>query len=227
MTINVVAIEDDSRYRASLRTLLEHSSGFSLVAAYESADAALTELESAGHGGPEPGWDLILMDLELPGTHGIEATRRIKDHLDDIHVVVITVFEEPHTVLEAICAGADGYLVKRTPPEELLAELRSVVAGGSPLSAGVARTVLGLLRHLGGDQPSSDAAREGPSRLDLTDREQEVLRCLVQGNSYRQIGAELGISLDTVRSHVRSVYSKLQVHSVAQAVSRAIREGLV
>ncbi|NIP61108.1 MAG: response regulator [Gemmatimonadetes bacterium] len=222
MSIHVVAIEDDDRYRGSLERLFEHAAGFTLLGSHVTAESALDSLEAAGRGGPRPSWDLVLMDLELPGIGGIEATRQVKELLDDVRVVVLTVFEEPRTVLEAICAGADGYLVKRMPPEELLEELRSVVAGGAPLSGGVARTVLNLLRHLR-DEPEP----RSPSRLDLTPREQEVLRCLVRGMSYKRVARELDISLDTVRSHVRSVYSKLQVHSVSQAVSRAIREGLV
>jgi DNA-binding NarL/FixJ family response regulator len=166
------------------------------------------------------------MDLELPGMDGIEATRRLGQLRPDATVVVLTVFEAPDTVLEAICAGAVGYLEKRLPPGEILAELRSVMAGGSPLSPGIARTVLGLLRRFR-DEPGASPSGSGPSRLGLTDREHEVLRCLVEGLPYKQVAAELGISHNTVRTHVRSVYDKLQVQNVAQAVSRALREGLV
>ena len=139
-------------------------------------------------------------------------------------MVVLTVFEQSGTILEAICAGADGYLVKRTPPSRLVLELRDVMQGGSPLSAGVASTVLGLLRR---EAAGRGQWRGGEARLGLTDREQDVLRCLVEGMQYKTVADHLEISLDTVRSHVRSVYGKLQVHSVAEAVSRAIRERLV
>lgn len=225
MNIRTVIVEDDSRYRASLEALLRHAADFTLAGSFGSVPAALAEMRWEGRQGRIPPWDLVLMDLELPGMNGIEGTRRIKAHLPMVPVVVLTVFEEPPTVLEAICAGADGYLLKRTPPGALLEQLRSVVAGCAPLSAGVARTVLDLLRQSGGEWKGGTGL--GPSRLDLTDREQEVLRCMVQGMAYKQVARHLDISIDTVRSHVRSVYSKLQVHSVAQAVSRAIREGLV
>jgi len=224
--IRTVVIEDDSRYRVSLEELLRHTTDFTLAGAFGSVPAALAEMRWEERKGRLPPWDLVLMDLELPRMNGIEGTRRIKAHLPTVPVVVLTVFEEPPTVLEAICAGADGYLLKRTPPGALLEQLRSVVAGCAPLSAGVARTVLDLLRQSGGEWKSG-AGSAGPSRLDLTEREQDVLRCLVQGMAYKQVARHLEISIDTVRSHVRSVYSKLQVHSVAQAVSRAIREGLV
>ena len=224
MTVRVVAIEDDARYRESLEVLLRHSEDFSFVKSFASPAAAIGELEAAVGRGAPPGWDLVLMDLELPDIPGSECTRRIKALLPGASVVVLTVFEDRSSIVEAICAGADGYLVKRTPAERLLMQLRTVVAGGSPLSAGVARTVLDLLRHLDGRSRSTPG---GAQRLDLTEREQEVLRCLVDGMSYKMIARQLDISVDTVRTHIRSVYAKLQVHSVAEAVSRALREKLV
>lgn len=227
MTVRTVAVEDDRRYRESLQTLLEHSGDFVLVDSFPSADAAIAKVLEARRSGGAAHWDLVLMDLDLPGTDGIAATRRLKDLLPSVIVVVLTVFEESHTVLRAICAGADGYLAKRAPPAEILYELRSVISGGAPLSAGVARTVLELIRRDAEGGGPTGYRKDRGSRLDLTERELDVLRCLVGGMSYKRVGHHLGISLDTVRSHVRSVYSKLQVHSVAQAVSRALREGLV
>jgi DNA-binding NarL/FixJ family response regulator len=224
--IKTVAVEDDSRYRAGLEALLGHSADFDLVHSFPSAEAALTALAEHACLASGPLWDLILMDLDLPGMDGIAATRAAKDMAPETAVVVLTVFEESHTVLRAICAGADGYLAKRARPDEILSELRSVMSGGAPLSAGVARTVLNLLRGQEGADPGG-RPRSGAMKLDLTEREQDVLRCLVGGMSYKQVAHELAISHDTVRSHVRNVYSKLQVHNVAEAVSRAIREGLV
>lgn len=224
MTINVVTIEDDLRFRASLETLLRHSPGVRLAGSFGDPVAALAKLAASRERGETLAWDLALMDLELPRMTGIEATRVVKSELPSISVIILTVFEEPATVLEAICAGADGYLLKSTPADELLEQIQMVAAGGSPLTSGVARTVLSLVRSLHGEGPESDAA---PSRLDLSEREQEVLRQLVAGLSYKQVATALDISLDTVRTHVRRIYGKLQVHSVAEAVSRAIREGLV
>jgi DNA-binding NarL/FixJ family response regulator len=151
---------------------------------------------------------------------GIDATARLRDRFPAAAVAMLTVFEEPATILAAICAGAGGYLLKRTSAHALLVELRSIASGGAPMTAGVARTVLELLRRGG--------RTAGPAgRLDLTEREQEVLRGLVRGLSYKLVAGELAISVDTVRSHIRALYKKLQVHSVAAAVTRAIREGLV
>ena len=217
----VAVVEDDPRYRQGLETLLRHSTGFGLAASYGAPQSLLREAGENQTSGASA-WDVVLMDVELPGMDGIEATRRLKAITTDVAVVVLTVFEEPATILDAICAGADGYLLKKTPAAQLLAHIRSVAGGGSPLTPAVARKVLGLVRGEGRRQPSAS-----PSRLDLTEREQEVLRGLVQGLAYKQVADHLGISLDTVRTHIRGVYRKLQVHSVAEAVSRAIREGLI
>lgn len=230
--IRIVAIEDDARYRESLEVLFRHSEDFELVRTFHAGDAALAALDEAlDDGGESPGWDLVLMDLDLPRVDGTECTRRIKERLPDVTVVVLTVFEERSSVLDAICAGADGYLLKHTAADRLLAQLRAVAAGGSPLSAGVARTVLDLVRRLddgaGERGGRSSAADQGAARIDLSPREQDVLRCLVRGASYNQVARELGISIHTVRSHIRNIYRKLQVHNVAAAVGRALREGLV
>lgn len=223
MTVRVLIIEDDPRYREGLETLFRHTPGLELAASYADARQALRVLErSARLGDPAPA-DVMVTDLEMPHVDGIEGTRRLKALWPDLPVVVVTVFEEPATILNAICAGADGYLLKSTSARELIAQLKAVTAGGAPMTAGVARTVLALLRS----QPGPETPVAPPSRLDLTDREQEVLRCLVNGNSYKQTAAELGVSIDTVRTHIRRLYKKLQVHSVAEAVSRAVREGLV
>jgi DNA-binding NarL/FixJ family response regulator len=223
MAIRIVTIEDDPQYRSSLELLFRHASDFELVGTFGAPAAALAELGERENGARIADWDLILMDVDLPGMSGIECTRRLKARLPGVAVVVLTVFEERSTIVQAICAGADGYLLKRTPAPELLTQLRSIALGGSPLSAGVARTVLDLVRHL--------APRRGQTgeeaRFELTDRELDVLRCLVQGRSYKRTALELDIRLDTVRSHVRNIYAKLQVHSVAEAVGRALREGIV
>lgn len=225
MSFRTVTIEDDRRYRRSLGLLLRETSGFRLVDSFGTAEAALRSIEAASD--PPPRWDLVLMDLDLPGMDGIQATARLGEVSPETTVVVLTVFEDPGTVLEAICAGADGYLAKRLPPDEIIAELRAVMDGGSPLSPGVARTVLRLVRRLSDGRPRSRQDGPGPADLDLTPREQDVLACLVEGLTYRGVATELDISTNTVRSHVRSIYAKLQVGNVAEAVNRAIREDLV
>lgn len=219
--VQVVTVEDDPRYRASLETLLRHAPDFTLAGSFEDPAEALEALDptaSSLDGAP----DLVLMDLELPGMTGVECTRRLKARRPGVAVVVLTVFEDRARLVEAIAAGADGYLLKRTPADRLLEQLRSVMAGGSPLSAGVARTVLEIIRQIG-RVPGGDL----PDEVELTPREREVLSCLVQGMSYKAAARILDISIDTVRSHIRAVYRKLQVNNVAEAVGRALRDGLV
>jgi len=206
----VTVIEDDPRFRESLAALMELSPGFEAAGVFPDAESAL--------GAVSPSWQLVLMDIELPGMDGIEATRELKRRFPALRIVVLTMFEDPATILRAICAGADGYLTKGTPPGELLHQLTSIMAGGAPLSAGVARTLLGIVRDRDHTAPFH------PRRVDagLTPREREVLDCLVDGLPYKQVASRLGISLDTVRTHVRSIYSKLQVHSVVEAVTLAL-----
>jgi DNA-binding NarL/FixJ family response regulator len=223
VTIRVAAVEDDPHYGAGLEALFAHASDFRLVESFGTGEGLMERVAEWERRGERPPWDLVLMDLGLPGAGGIACTTALKARFPEVRVVVNTVFEDAPAVLQAICAGADGYLSKRTAPGQILDELRVVMAGGAPLSAGVARTVLMLLR----DQAPPAREPLGGAALDLTEREQQVLGCLVRGMAYKQAADALGISLDTVRFHVRRVYAKLQVHSVAEAVVRAIREGLV
>lgn len=223
--VRVAIVEDNPDYRSSLETFLSHARGFEVAAVFGSAESLLDRARSGDRGSS---WQLVLMDIELPGKSGIEATRELREILPDVPIVMLTAFEDPRVVLEAISAGASGYVTKKSTAKQLTEQLRAVVEGGAPLSPAVASTVIGLVRKLnlraGGESPR---AATSPSRLNLTDREQDVLRCLVQGLTYNETGAELGISEGTVRTHVRSVYSKLQVHSVAQAIRKAMEEGLV
>ena len=228
MDLNIVILEDDPRYRHSLETLFNNAPGFRLGASFGSAHGMLQELENHERAGRDPSWQLALVDIELPGTNGIEATRRLKKHLPALTVVMLTVFEDPTIILEAITAGADGYLLKKTSAPELLSQLKAIASGGSPLTPDVARTVLSLLRERTPKRISGQFFRTAsPTKLDLTEREHAVLQALVKGLSYKQTGLQLNISIDTVRTHIRAVYRKLQVHSVAEAVARAIREKLV
>ncbi|HEV8324361.1 MAG TPA: response regulator transcription factor [Myxococcota bacterium] len=223
--IRTVIVEDDPRYREGLERLLARAAGFTVWGSYGSAEALF------GAAGPAAGapFDLAIMDVGLPGLGGIEATRRIKRRWPEVAVVMLTVFEDPPTILGAICAGADGYTLKSTPAGELVEMLRSVADGGAPLTPGVARQVLDLVRA--GRLPALAApgvrAAETVDAPVLTSREQEVLRGLVRGLSYKQIAAELSLSLDTVRSHIKSLYKKLQVHSIAEAISRTLHAKLL
>jgi DNA-binding NarL/FixJ family response regulator len=223
--LRVAIAEDDPPYRTSLEQLFAQAEGFALAASFAAPPPLLAETERALREGDALPWDVVLMDLEMPRMNGIEATRRLKKLAPQLKVVVLTVFEDPDAIVEAICAGADGYLLKNARARALLEAVRAVADGGAPLSSTVARKMLDVVRVLA---PTRSApARSAPSRLDLTEREQQVLRALVDGLSYKQTGDALGISLGTVRSHVTAIYGKLQVHNVAEAVNRAMRKRLV
>jgi two-component system nitrate/nitrite response regulator NarL len=214
MSCRVVVFEDDPVYRASILLALRTLPRFRVIADHESPLEAIEDLER----GESLEADLALMDLEMPDLDGISATRRLKAIAPGVKVVVLTAFDDAPRILQAICAGADGYVVKRASHEELGEHLHTVLDGGAPLTTGVARTVLDLLR----DRRVAKAT--GPA---LSPREHQVLVGFVDGKSYKQVAGDLEITIDTVRTYVRTLYKKLQVNSVSAAVSRALREGLV
>lgn len=216
--LRTVIVEDDGHYRKSLEELLRHSPGLELAHSFGCAEDLLRcARQSVAAGGPRP-WDICLLDIGLPGQNGIEAAGNVKRILPEVPVVMLTVFEDPARIVAAIACGADGYLLKSASPDEIAACLRAVASGAAVLTPAVARKVLSLARR-----GLPDAAPD----LGLTPRERDVLAALVRGSGYRQAAHELEISIDTVRAHIRSIYKKLQVHSVAEAVVRAVREGIV
>ena len=217
----VAIVEDNPEFRETLGTFLRHQPDFALAGTFGGAEAALADARRAIDEHGQVVWDLVLMDIELPRMNGIEATRRLRELAPELPVVVLTVFENPSVILDAIAAGASGYVLKKTGARELVAQLRSVLDGGAPLSPAVAATLLEFVRRTGDTTPHAD-----PRRLDLTERETDVLRRLVDGRTYDQTASDLGISASTVRTHVRAIYRKLQVHSVAEAVRKAVQAGL-
>ncbi len=202
--ITVGIVEDDERIRDSLRMLLGGLAGLRCEGAWGSAEEALRELPGLG---PE----VVLMDLNLPGIDGIEATRRLRRLAPGTAVLMLTVYEDAERVFRALQAGASGYLIKRTAPHKLVEAIEDVRSGGAPLSPQVARLVV---QHF--HQPVVASPATGP----LTPRENEVLAGLARGSLYKEIAADLGIGLETVRSHVSSIYAKLHVRSRTEAVVR-------
>ena len=218
--VRIAVIEDDHRYRRSLEPLFEVAEGFELKDAFPDAEDATDCAKALADAGAECPWDVVVTDMQMPRMGGVEGTRRLKSLFPEIRVLVLTVYEDPPTILEAICAGADGYLLKHSAVDDILAQVEAVSKGGAPLTPAVAATVLKVVR-------TSEAPRAKKIDVELSPRELEVLSCLVEGLSYKQVAAELFISIDTVRSHIRRLYRKLRVHSVAEAVSSAIRNGIV
>jgi len=206
--------------RESLSQLLTDAPGLELVGAFGNCTQAEEDMRRLTP-------DVVLMDIDMPGMNGIEGLRHVKAASPNTNVVMLTVFEDNDRVFEAICAGADGYMLKKTPPARLLEAISEVRAGGAPMTPAVARQVLRLF-----PKPATSAFRPAPkaaaseSAAHLSAREQEVLTLLVEGYSYKMIAADRNISIDTVRSHIKKIYEKLHVRSMTEAVSKALREGL-
>lgn len=211
--IRVAIFEDNKHLRETFELLLNHTEGFRCSGAWADCRNIITNLEIYPS-------DIVLMDIEMPGMNGIAATKLIKDHFPKINILIQTVFFEDEYIFNAICAGASGYILKSTTPDGYIEAIRDVQAGGSPMTPGIARRVLELFKtNLQPANPEQD--------YDLTTQEKKVLKLLVDGKSYKLIAQELFISVDTVKTHIRNIYAKLQVHSGTEAVSLALRDKLV
>ena len=209
--IRVALVEDDGRIRASLISLFELAQGYRCVNAFASAEEALA-------GSVTDIADVILMDINLPGRSGIECVAELKRRNPTLLVIMLTVYEDADKIFSALRAGASGYLLKRTPPSELLEAIREAVEGGSPMSSLIARKVVASFQDAAVSQPTS-AAPSTPLPS-LTPREREILGALAKGLLYKEIAEQLGISTTTVRTHLRSIYEKLQVQTRTEAVVR-------
>jgi DNA-binding NarL/FixJ family response regulator len=206
--INVSVVEDNARVRGGLVHLINLSDGFKCVSQHPTAEAALEELPAA-----RP--DVVLMDINLPGINGVECVRQLKLNLPQTQVVMLTVYEDTEMIFKALTAGATGYLLKQTPPNELLNAIRDVHRGGSPMTSHIARKIVASFQQV----PVPSRGLEN-----LTPREQEVLDHLAKGFLYKEIADALGISYDTVHAHIRRIYEKLQVRSRTEAVAKHLHQ---
>ena len=211
--IRVAIFEDNKHLRETFELLLNNTDGFACSGAWPDCRNIITNLEVYPS-------DIVLMDIEMPGMNGIEATKLVKQHFPKINILIQTVFFEDEYIFNAICAGASGYILKSTTPDGYIEAIRDVQAGGSPMTPGIARRVLELFKSsLQPANPEQD--------YDLTSQEKKVLKLLVEGKSYKLIAQELFVSVDTIKTHIRNIYAKLQVHSGTEAVSLALRDKLV
>lgn len=200
--------------RQILASLVESSDDYQLTGAYPNAMDVLSIVKKQ-----KP--DVVLMDLQMPGLSGIEATRLIKIHFPQVHVLVQTMFDDNERVFAAICMGASGYILKSTPAENILDAIADTYNGGSPMSPHIARKVLTMLS----EQNTPLLHRE--EYQPLSEREKEVLGHLTTGMSYKMIAAACGISYGTVNSHLKKIYEKLHVHSATEAVQKALLQKIV
>lgn len=210
-TIKVSLYDDCCAFRESLSLLFSSIPQIKLIGAYTNASAIL---ENCRYRKP----DVILMDIDMPGISGIEAVAMIQTHYPEIKVLMQTVFEDNQKVFQSICNGAVGYIIKKTNPLEIVDAIKQAYDGGAPMSPSIAFKTLQMFRKQHHVQKED---------IDLSARELEVLTLLAKGFSYKMIASECNICIDTVRFYIKKIYEKLQVHSMTEAVSRAIRENLV
>ena len=207
MAITVSIVEDNDQLRSTLARVISRADGFVCLSQFANAEEALKAL-------PKERPAVALMDINLPGMNGVECVRRLKQVAPEIQAVMLTVYEDTENIFNALAAGASGYLLKRTKSAELLEAIRDVVAGGSPMTAHIARKVVQSFQKTGASaQPSEN----------LSPREQEVLDCLSQGFLYKEIAEKLGISYETVHTYIRRIYEKLQVRTRTEAVAKFLR----
>jgi RNA polymerase sigma factor (sigma-70 family) len=205
--ITISIIDDDKQLRESIATFVDGSPGFRCVSAYGNGALALEKL-------PEDRPDVVLMDINMAGMDGIQCVERLKARMPDMQIVMLTVYEDTDKIFKALSAGANGYLLKRVAPNKLLEAIRDVHAGGSAMSSSIARKVVASFQKA---SPSTAAETH------LSPREQTVLDCLAKGLTYKAIADQLGISIETIRTHLKRVYQKLHVRSRTEAVAKYLQ----
>ena len=209
--IQVALVEDDPNLRANLMAMLNGSAGFHCQATYPDGQAAL-------RGIPANRPDVVLMDINLPGMLGTDCVRQLKDLTPNLPVLMLTVYEDSELIFKSLMSGATGYLLKRTSKEKLLEAIREVDAGGAPMSRQIARRVVQYFQKFD-EVPAAEKTRQSAAAtVNLTEREKEVLAALAKGYAYKEIADQLKISFETVRTHLRTIYEKLHVHSRTEAV---------
>jgi DNA-binding NarL/FixJ family response regulator len=210
--IRVSIFEDNRNLREGLFNLLESTEGFTCAGAFAHCERVLDNIDET-----QP--DVILMDIEMPVINGIEAVKLIRTRNTDVKILMETIFEEDEKIFQSICNGAQGYILKSTPPQEILDAIKEIYEGGAPMSPVIASKVLRMFKSNLGNQ--TDAS------FNLSSREKEILKCLVEGMSYKMIADTCFISGDTVNGHIKNIYKKLQVHSKGEAVAKAIKGKVV
>jgi DNA-binding NarL/FixJ family response regulator len=205
VSITVSIVDDDAPIRGVLTEWIRKADGFDCVSVHENAESALGTLSREAP-------SVVLMDINMPGINGIECVRRLKPQMMGTQFVMLTVYEDPDHIFKALSSGASGYLLKRTPRAELLAAIKDVHAGGSPMSSNIARKIVQSFQRF------SPASAAEPNNL--SPREREVLELLACGYLYKEIADSLSISVPTVNTHIRRIYEKLHVRSRSQAVAK-------
>ena len=210
--IKVAIFEDNRSLREGLTAMIGGTPGYHCVGAFPNCNNLIKNISQT-----KP--DVILMDIEMPGINGIEAVAMIKEEFPDMKILMETIFDDDEKIFNSICAGAEGYILKHTSPAEILQAIEEIHEGGSPMTPSIANRVLKMVK-----QRPETGSKES---FDLTDREKEILTCLVKGMSYKMVADACFISIETVNVHIKNIYKKLQVHSKSEAVAKAIRGKIV
>jgi DNA-binding NarL/FixJ family response regulator len=211
--IKVAIVEDNQTIREGLSALINGTEGYKCVAAFRDCETFLNKLNQLEV-------DVVLMDIGLPGMSGIEGVAQAVKKNPDLNILMLTIYEDSEKVFDALCSGASGYLVKKTPPAKLLEAIKDAHDGGSPMSSGIARQVINAFKE-------TKAKTSNDEDYKLSSREIEVLNLLSDGYNYQEIAESMFISVDTVRHHIRNIYKKLHVHSQSEAVAKAIRKKII
>jgi DNA-binding NarL/FixJ family response regulator len=209
--IRVAIIEDQRKFREYLAVLIDGSLGFRCTGSFRSMEEALDRIGATPH-------DVVLVDIGLPGMDGIEGIRILKERFPELILLMHTVYDGDERIFDALCAGASGYLLKKTSPVRLLESLREAVAGGAPMTPEVASQVIRLFREL--------RPREKPDQP-LTPHEIRLLEMLAEGHNYETAAVKLGVTTHTISFHLQQIYEKLHVHSKTEAVAKALRQRLI
>ena len=212
MLIKVAIFEDNRSLREGLAAMIGGTSGFDCVGAFPNCNNLLRNISQV-----KP--DVVLMDIEMPGISGIEAVGMIKEEFPEMKVLMETIFDDDEKIFSSICAGAEGYILKHTSPAEIMEAIKEIYEGGSPMTPSIANRVLKMVKV----RPET-GNRES---FALSDREKEILTCLVKGMSYKMVADACFISIETVGVHIKNIYKKLQVHSKSEAVAKAIKGRIV
>ncbi len=209
--LKVAIVEDVRALRDGLRMLIDGTEGFRCVGSYRTMEETLDKI-----GANLP--DVLLADIGLPGMNGIEGVHLLKERHASLTILMLTVYEDDERIFDALCAGACGYLVKKTPPARLLESIREAIDGGAPMSPEIARRVVSLFRQI-----------RPPDKADyhLTPHELRLLKLLVEGHNYKTAASELGVTFNTICFHIKQIYEKMQVHSKSEAVAKALRNRLI
>jgi DNA-binding NarL/FixJ family response regulator len=209
--VKVVVVEDHRELRDYISFMINSAEGYRCIGSYRTMEEAIQKIP-----GDIP--DVVLSDIGLPGMSGIEGVKILKEHYPQILILMITVYDDDDRIFDALCAGASGYLLKKTAPAKLLDSLKEAMGGGAPMSPEVARRVISLFRDV---RPPERAD------YDLTPHETRLLKLLVEGHNYKTAAAKLGVTTATISFHLQRIYEKLQVHSKSEAVAKAIKNRLV